>query len=148
MIKQVFELTPADIEHEAIWVFPMDESAEDELSVRPVRNGEIVPDGLQRIVRAVFQDRSGRVLPGYIYPSCGNGVEETRPVAWCDSLCITFWNGMIEPSRAYLDKIRLAALQWPLTYRTDACGVEPQQGTLDGLYYRDGKVRCLRPHPG
>jgi hypothetical protein len=122
----------------------MDESVEDEASVRPVRGGEVVPDGLQRIARAVFRDRAGRALPGYIYPDCGSGVEDTRPVAWCDELCITFWNGMTEPSPDYLARIKDARLQWPLTYETDAHGLQPQMGTLDGVYYLDGNVvRCV-----
>jgi hypothetical protein len=144
MNKQVYDLTAADIQNEAVWVFPMDESVEDEASVRPMRRGEIVPDGLQRIVRAIFRDRAGRVLPGYIHPDCGVGVEDARPVAWCNELCITFWNGMVEPSAGYLERIRAAGLQWPLTYETDAVEVQPQQGTLDGVYYLDGDtVRCV-----
>jgi hypothetical protein len=60
------------------------------------------------------------------------------------SLCITFWNGMIEPSPGYLERIRNARLQWPLTYGTDADGVKPQKGTLEGIYYLDGNViRCV-----
>lgn len=144
MSKQVDDLTPADIERDAIWVFPMDESVADEASVRPVRSGEVVPDGLQRIVRTVFRDRSGRVLPGYIHPGCGSAVEATRPVAWCGALCITFWNGMIPPSPSYLEEIRAAGLRWPLSYDTDADGLQPQRGTLDGIYYLDGKdIRCV-----
>jgi hypothetical protein len=144
MSKQVYDLAAADIENDAVWVFPMDESVQDEASVRPVRRGEIVPDGVQRIVRAVFRDKSGRVLPGYIYPGCGSGVEDARPVAWCNELCITFWNGMIEPAPSYLERIRDAGLQWPLTYATDADEVQRQEGNLEGVYYWDrDTVRCV-----
>lgn len=138
MSKQVYDLTAADLEREPVWVFPMDESVEDEASVRPVRRGEVVPDGLQRIVRAVFRDGGGRVLSGYIYPGFGSCVEGVRPVAWCNELCITFWNGMIEPSPSYLDRIRDLGLQWPIAYETDEDGLPPQMGTLAGVYYNRG----------
>lgn len=140
MSKQVYELTAADLEREPIWVFPMDDSVEDEASVRPLRCGEVVPDGVMRIVRAVFTDREGRVLPGYIYPGYGSGVAETRPVAWCNDICITFWNGISEPSPAYLDRIREVGLKWPITYTTDVDGLEPQVGKLAGVYYLDGRA--------
>ena len=135
MSKQVYDLTPADIAKDAVWVFPRYESVEDEASVRPVRNGENVPDGFQRIVRTRFRDRSGRVLPGYIYQGCGSGVAETRPVAWLDGLCISFWHGMVEPSAGYLEEIRRAGLHWPLGYETDTDDVERQRGVLDGVYH-------------
>jgi hypothetical protein len=142
--KQVYELTAADLEREAVWVFPMDESVEDEASVRPLRPGEVVPDGIQRIVRAVFEDATSKVFPGYIYPGSGGSVEDTRPVAWCGNLCITFWNGMIEPSRTYLDQIKSANIQWPLTYETDAAEAANQAGSLNGVYYLDGdSIRCV-----
>ena len=140
MSKQVYDLTSADIEREAVWVFPMDESVEDEASVRPARRGEVIPDGLQRIVRTFFRDRAGRVLLGYIYPGCGAGVEDARPVAWCGGLCITFWNGMVRPSTGYIKQVSDANLQWPLTYETDADEMLPQKGTLDGVYYLEGEV--------
>lgn len=144
MIKQVWDLTPADLESNAIWVFPMDESVEDEASVRPVRDGELASDRIQLIARAIFRDQGGRLLPGYIYPGCGSGVEDTQPVAWSDSLCITFWNGFIKPSPDYVKEIRCAGLQWPLSYEIDADGVKPQHGSLDGIYYLEGNVvRCL-----
>lgn len=144
MSKQVYDLTAADLDSDPIWVFPMDESAEDEASVRPIRHGEVVPDGLQRIVRAVFRDGAGRVLPGYIYPGCGSGVEDARPVAWCNDVCITFWNGMMEPSPNYLGQIREAGLHWPIAFETDVDGLQRQSGTLAGVYYLDGKaVRCV-----
>ena len=85
MTKQVYELTAADLERYPVWVFPMDDSVEDEASVRPVKRGEIVPDGLQRIGRAVFTDGRGRSWPGYMYLGGGVDVEDARPVVWCRS---------------------------------------------------------------
>lgn len=140
MSKQVYDLTAADLKGEPIWVFPMDDSVEDEASVRPVRRGEVVPDGVLKIVRTVFKDGRGRVLPGYIYPGYGSGVEDARPVAWCNALCISFWNGIVEPSPSYIAQVRAAGLQWPIAYETDADVFPPQIGMLAGVYYyMDGK---------
>lgn len=51
---------------------------------------------------------------------------------------------LVEPSPDYLARIRDAGLQWPLTYETDADGVQTQQGTLEGVYYLNGNgVRCV-----
>ena len=144
MTKQVYDLTPGDIESSPIWVFPMDHSVEDELSVRALKSGEIVPDGLQTIVRCVFRDAAGRELPGYLYPGGGDAVEEVRPVAWFGSVCITFWNGMIEPTRDYLDEIRGTGLAWPIDYESVVDDVPVHRGVLDGLYFFDGDcVRCV-----
>lgn len=143
-MKQVYDLTPADIQERAIWVFPMDDSVEDEASVRPVAPGEIVPDGLLKIVRTVFRDQLGRLFPGYVYVSSGDEVVETRPVAWAGGVCVTFWNGMIEPAPGYLGRIRSVGLRWPIEFETDASGVPPKRGTLDGIYYLEGdRVRCV-----
>lgn len=140
MTKQVYELTAADLERHPVWVFPMDDSVEDEASLRPVKRGEIVPDGLQRIGRAVFTDGIGRSWTGYMYLGGGVDVEDARPVAWCNDVCITFWNGMIAPSREYLVRIRDAGIQWPVHFRTDADGVEARSGMLAGVYFMDGKA--------
>jgi len=137
-------LTAADLERYPIWVFPMDQSVEDEASVRPVQPGEVVPDGLQTIVRCVFRDRSGRELPGYLYASGVEKVEDVKPVAWCGSLCVTFWNGIIEPSSTYVAEIKNSGLSWPVSYETIAEGFPVQRGTLNGVYFREGNViRCV-----
>ena len=145
MSKQVYDLTPEDIATHAVWVFPMDDSVNDEASVRPVQLGEDVPDGLQRLARARFVDATGRCFPGYIYPGAGTKVEDVRPVAWCGPLCITFWNGMRAPSGDYLENISKANVSWPVAYETDVDGLASQQGLLEGIYYlADGKVCCAK----
>lgn len=144
MNKQVYDLTPDDIAANAVWVFPMDDSVEDEASVRPVACGEIIPDGLQRIVRAVFRDAAGRQMPGYIYAGCGTHVEDTRPVAWCGDVCVTFWNGINAPSAGFLDRLSGSGIRWPVTYETCLHGMPLEKGTLDGIYYwTEGSVRCV-----
>jgi len=145
MKKQVYDLTPADLAAHATWVFPMDELVEDEATVRPLGAGEIIPSGIQRIVRAAFRDASGKVFPGYVYTEAGSQVEDSRPVAWCDSVCITFWNGVAEPSPEFRHSVHRSGIRWPVTYETLVDGAPSQTGKLDGLYYvSGGSVRCVR----
>lgn len=50
---------------------------------------------------------------------------------------------MTEPTPGYLGQVWGAGLRWPLSYETDAAEVPPHRGTLDGVYYLDGReVRC------
>ncbi len=145
MIKHVYDLTSADLERHPAWVFPMDETVEDETCVRPVAAGEHLPDGLQTIVRCTFQDGSGRTLCGYVYAAEDGRVDSVKPVAWVDDLCVTFWNGMVKPDEGYLAAIGGAGLDWPLTYSVDVPVSEPLTGVLDGIYYlEDDDVRCLK----
>jgi hypothetical protein len=142
--KQVNDLAAQDLERHPIWVFPMDQSVEDEASVRPVEHDEIVPDGMVTIVRCIFRDQSGRQMFGYVYPRHRDDVDERLPVAWCGSLCITFWNGMREPSPSYVATVVSANLQWPLSYQTDTERAPACAGKLDGLYYlQEDRVRCI-----
>ena len=144
MSKQIHDLTASDLDEYPTWLFPMDESVEDETSVRPIVRGEIVPDGLQRIVRAVFRDQTGRTFRGYVYFATGSNVEDTRPVAWLAGVCITFWNGMVRPEDDYVLRAKMLGLKWPVTFATNAPGAPCQQGSLSGIYYWDGSsVQCI-----
>lgn len=51
--KQIYELAIDDLASFGVWYFPMDESAEDELTVRPLIDKETCTDA-QIIVRASF----------------------------------------------------------------------------------------------
>lgn len=144
--KPIYELTADDLERAAVWVFPMDESVDDETWVRAVQPGELVPSGLQIVARARFFDQRGQSFPGYLYPGCGDGVESTRPVMWIDGLCLTFWNGMFHPNAQFISDIQQARLSWPLSFQTTAAGLPPQNGILRGVYYLDfdnGQIRCV-----
>lgn len=148
MDKQIYDLTSDDIIRHSCWYFPMDESVEDEATVRPLFEGESVPDGLQMIVRCRFTDALERSFVGYAYSDEGSTVECSRPVAWLDGVCVTFWNGMLEPSSEYLQEVRtvLPGRAWPVRYESDpAAGVVVTSNPLVGLYYAEGAVtRCRR----
>lgn len=51
--KQVYELTIDDLDRYSVWFFPMDDTVEDELTVRPLAEQETCSD-FQIIVRADF----------------------------------------------------------------------------------------------
>jgi len=65
--KQVYDLTARDIEEHGVWYFPMDETVENELTVRPVLTREPIDIGFQIIVRTWFETRDGARNVGYIY---------------------------------------------------------------------------------
>ena len=56
--KQVYELTIDDLDSCSVWFFPMDETVEDESTVRPLAEQEACSD-FQIIVRTDFHGESG-----------------------------------------------------------------------------------------
>jgi len=147
MDKQIYDLAPSDLINSPLWFFPMDETVEDEATARPVVRGQGIPDGLQMIVKCHFEDATGRSYLGYVYPGEAQDVETARPVLWAADLCVTFWNGMIEPTEAYVAKVAAAipSAAWPIRYASEAgLGVPVMSGVLEGLYFVDGSVVRLQ----
>ncbi|ABD79870.1 hypothetical protein [Saccharophagus degradans] len=135
--KQIYDLESEDLRKHPVWYFPMDDSVEDELSVKPCGTDEISAD-YQVIIKTVFIDGEGKEYLGYIYWSDPDTLEDLKPVLFVNEEdCITFWNGMIKPSWDDYD----AALQvmkdrFPITFRSDAIENLPSiSGVLDGLYF-------------
>jgi hypothetical protein len=137
--KQVYDLTADDINQYSVWYFPMDDSVEDELTVRPVVGGTL-PGDYQTIVRAVFTSAKGKEFVGYIYWSDPKAIENIKPVLFAhNSGCITFWNGVIKPSWADCGPEQVALNeQLPLAYKSESTPNLPTLlGVLEGLYYID-----------
>lgn len=135
--KQIYELAIDDLACSDAWYFPMDESAEDELTVRPLLDKEICSDA-QIIVRASFFGRNGSSYLGYLYWDGGGEVEYLKPVVLLeDGSFVTFWNGMVEPSWAdYSAKARELRSRLPFSYVSDSILDLPKiSGRLEGLYY-------------
>ncbi len=148
MDKQVFDLTPSDLEGHAVWYFPMDESVEDELTVRPLAPAASVPAGLQAIVRTDFTDSKARTYPGYVYWGEELDVEYMKPTMWIDNLCVTFWNGIQKPSSTYVEAVRerLGDAAGPVRYQSQAVGgLGATHGELAGLYHlAESGISCIR----
>lgn len=138
--KKIYELAIDDLAFSGAWYFPMDECAEDDLTVRPLLDKETCSDA-QIIVRASFVGRDGSSYLGYLYWDGGGEVEYLKPVILLeDGSFVTFWNGMLEPSWAdYSAKAQELRTRLPFSYVSDSVLDLPKiSGTLEGLYYLDG----------
>jgi hypothetical protein len=94
--KQVYELAIDDLAYFGVWYFPMDESVEDELTVRPLLEKEACADA-QIIVRTSFVGADGSSYLGYLYWDGSGKVEYLKPVILLeDGSSVTFWNGMVK----------------------------------------------------
>ncbi|MEE4624308.1 hypothetical protein V2K77_10805 [Pseudomonas alliivorans] len=137
--KQVYDLTLGDLAYSGIWVFPMDDSVEDELTVRPLSETESSVDS-QIIVRAHFTGRDGSHYLGYLYWDGDESVEYLKPVILLDdSTAVSFWNGIMKPSwDEYPEQAKAVRSALPLTYTSEAFSKLPAiAGTLTGLAYLD-----------
>ena len=146
MDKEVFELTRDDIEEHPVWYFPMDDSVEDELTVRPFK-GDCEPNEYQVIVKTTFQGSNGKEFTGYVYWSIPNTIEDIKPVVFTSNdECITFWNGLMEAKwNDYSSEQQTIRLSLPLKYSSSSCqGLSSISGVIEGLYYIDDNNTILR----
>lgn len=138
--KQIYELAIDDLACFGVWYFPMDGSAEDELTVRPLLHKETCTDA-QIIVRASFVGGDGSSYFGYLYWDSSGEVEYLKPVILLeDGSFVTFWNGMVEPSWVdYSARAQELRSGLPFLYVSDSLLELPEiSGKLEGLYYLDG----------
>lgn len=139
--KQIYDLTVDDVTECGVWYFPMDDSVEDELTVRPLRDEEFCSDA-QIIVRANFSGRDGAKYLGYVYWDGCTEVEYLKPVILLgDGTAISFWSGLIKPSwddcSVLAQRLREGV---PIKYVSEAVlGLPSISGELDGLGYLDGE---------
>lgn len=135
--KQIYDLGPKDLLQHPVWYFPMDDSVEDELSVKPCSADDLSAD-YQVIVRTIFIDSEGQENLGYIYWNNPDNIEDLKPVLFLNDWdCITFWNGMIKPSWSDYDaELHAIKGRFPITFRSDAFDSFPSiSGILNGLYF-------------
>ncbi|TFY84982.1 hypothetical protein DYL61_30250 [Pseudomonas nabeulensis] len=138
--KQIYELAIDDLACIGAWYFPMDESVEDELTVRPLLDKETCTDA-QIIVRASFVGCDGSSYLGYLYWDGDGEVECLKPVILLeDGSFVTFWNGRVEPSWAdYSARAQELRARLPFSYVSESIFELPKvSGRLEGLYYLDG----------
>jgi hypothetical protein len=101
--KQIYELTPHDLETFPIWEFKLDETAEggrDELSVRPcTASGPLDPVDRMFVVRAMFTLADGSMMRGYFTPPGRGdaGVGAWQPIIVTDEGQVRFWCGTATP---------------------------------------------------
>lgn len=145
--KQVYDLTARDIEEHGVWYFPMDETVENELTVRPVLTREPIDIGFQIIVRTWFETREGARYVGYIYWSSSSAIGHLQPVMFVRiDECISFWSGMIEPIWAnYSSELQVIRSALPVSFSSEVVfDLEAISGALEGLYsFKDGRVTAF-----
>ncbi len=106
--KQVYELTPADLERFPIWEYALDEEGEegqDEATVRPfAADGELEAADGPFMVRAAFRLADGTAMSGYLTPSAHAQVDlgMIQPVIVTERGQVAFWCGVIKPDASHL----------------------------------------------
>jgi hypothetical protein len=144
--KQVYELTIDDFDRYSVWFFPMDDTVEDELTVRPLAEQGACSE-FQIIVRADFLSVNGSVYCGYLYWSSSAEVEYLKPVVLSDEgEAVTFWNGIVTPAWESSEFASSIRLELPLSYVSEPVfGLPSICGKLEGLYYlSDDQVCCAK----
>lgn len=145
--KQIYDLTVRDIEEHGVWYFPMDETVENELTVRPVRSRELIDIGYQIIVRTWFETRDGARYVGYIYWNNSSAIGHLQPVMFVRAdECISFWSGMVDPNWAnYSSRLQIIRSVLPISFSSEVIFyLETISGTLEGLYsFNDGQVTAF-----
>ncbi len=142
--KQIYELTVNDLARSGVWFFPMDDSVEDELTVRPLAGKENSSD-FQIIVSTDFFGASGTVYAGYLYWNSNAAVEYVQPVVLSEKgEAVSFWNGMIKPSWECSKFSKVVRADLPISYVSKALfGLPLIRGRLEGIYYLvEGQVCC------
>jgi hypothetical protein len=135
--KQVYELTPSDLEEYPIWEFALDEEGvegQDEATVRPLPDRKRAFNG--DVARATFVTADGIRFTGYVTPDPDRTSGYLQPTIVTEDGQVNFWFGhqeagvtedMIEPLYDLLGKS--ADELFPVAYRLD---VPWEGGTLDG----------------
>ena len=141
--KQVYELTIDDLADFGVWFFPMDDTVEDELTVRPLAEQETCSD-FQIIVRANFFGVSGSVYSGYLYWGSDCLVEYLKPVILSQAgETISFWNGIVQPTWDSSEFSNLLRSDLPISYvSAPLLNLPSVRGRLEGLYYLAGDRVC------
>lgn len=129
--RQVYELTPTDLESFPVWEFALDEEGEegqDEATVRPYEvTLPLDPSEGMFIVRATLTLSDGTSFKGYLTPPVqgGAGLSTFQPAVVAPTGQVSFWCGMLVPSRDHIAKCysllgKTSSRQvFPLRFRSD-----------------------------
>lgn len=156
--KQVFALTPEDLDRHAVWAFALDEEGEegqDEATVRPYEaHGPLDPAAGMFIVRARLVMADGTQVSGYLTPPVQGdaGLGTLQPTVVLNEGQVSFWCGMLSPDPAHIaaSYARLgkasASQVFPLRFASDVEMIGgPVSGELPGfLVLEDFKTMRTR----
>jgi len=124
--KQIWELTENDLHDVGVWCFPMDESVEDECTVRPC----VEEVGLAIIVRAEFCDADGTRYLGYVHWSLVEHIGHRQPTLFLnDGTAVSFWGGIVKPSWDEASD-EAKRISFPITFKSESLlGLTPMVGS-------------------
>lgn len=142
--KQIYDITEEDIKNYPLWIFPMDDSVDDDFTIaRPVIEESAVNLSLPMIIRTKFIDKRKMEYYGYIYWDTDEKIEFLKPVLYSGEFCITFWNGKENDTnelRDYMKEIEkeIGDNIFPFEFISEEIyGLRSIKGKLNGLYYLD-----------
>jgi hypothetical protein len=146
--KQVYDLTPQDLQQFSVWEFALDEEGEpgqDEATVkpRPDLGAGVEPDEGLFVVRAEFKAANGSTFDGFVTPDPGGHIGATQPSVVTSNGHVPFWFGAVEPEPKEIET-SYSALGgqgrelFPMTFRTVVpVSGTPMAGEVPGFMYLD-----------
>jgi hypothetical protein len=154
--KQIYELTPDDLDTFPVWEFRLDEEGknQDESTVRPYTvPGPLDPADRMFVVRAVFILADGSKMKGYLTPPGrgDTGIGTLQPIIATDRGQVRFWCGKAAPDARRLALIysllgKPANQVFPVRFESDVELVGgPVRGGVPGfLVLEDFQTRKTR----
>jgi|GEM_PF-706097 len=165
--KQVYELTPKDLDKHPAWEFALDEEGEegqDEATVRPImQGGPVDPANGMCIVKAEFALNDGTIFTGFLTPPVpgmpsifhfegDDGSSQIQPSIVTDNGHVMFWYGLLKPSseglaQSYKILGKMTPTEvFPIRYRSIVdLATSPVEGEIKGfMHVEKVKSRFLR----
>ena len=161
--RQVYELTPEDLDEHPAWEFALDEEGEegqDEATVRPIeRDGPVDPGYGMCIVRTSFTLSDGTEFSGFLSPQLPNvpnlfpaegddGSSSTQPSIVTSDGHVMFWYGILKPTPDSISNSyrilgeRTPQKVFPIRFCTDvAITTGPVEGEIKGFMFVE-QVKC------
>jgi hypothetical protein len=146
--KQVYDLTPMDLENFPIWIFISDEEYapnQDEATVKPYIGTDIInPEQAMFIVKTHFHATDGSEFIGYSTPQDEYDLGYIQPTIVTPRGQVNFWFGMFKPKKDELRGIyellekeptKLFPLRFESAIQTKGI---PLRGEINGFSYSPG----------
>jgi hypothetical protein len=155
--KQVYDLTPVDLQEHPVWVFmPADDGTpdQDDATVAPWDpRAPFDPAEGATVVRARFTLADGTGRTGYLYPGTepdDDGIRHTQPVIVTERGQVSLWCGTVIPSPDDLERWYAvlgapASATFPLRFASDVPLRHGEiVGMTEGFVYLEHRRRLLR----
>jgi hypothetical protein len=155
--KQVYQLTPDDLNRFPIWEFALEEEGEegqDEATVRPYKvSGALEPSDGMFVVKASFALADGTEMQGYLNPPVNGDISlgALQPIIVSNAGQIVFWCGRMTPSPDRLAMWyqflgRDASRVFPIRFESQVELVDgPVSGSITGfMVLADVKAKTIK----